>query len=81
MSTREHVNNTIGAVKAAIGSGRTIARSAGTDNDSPSAGATRKTPLRDAVANTRADVKVVSQVSENVKKALGGTPDKPNPTP
>jgi hypothetical protein len=71
-ATRDNIKNTIGAVKSVIGNGRTIARSAGTDNDSP----TRKTPLRDAVARARADVKkVVTQVSDNVKNALGGARD------
>ena len=74
----DHINNTIGAVKSVIGNGRTIARSAGSDNDSP----TRKTPLRDAVTRARADVKkVVTHVSDNIKKALGGARDKPNTRP
>ena len=69
-------------MKSVIGNGRTIARSAGSDNDSPTASPTRKTPLRDAVATARADVKkVVTQVSDNVKKALGGDQDKANTRP
>ncbi len=77
-----HINDAIGAVKSVIGNGRTIARSAGSDNDSPTASPTRKTPLRDAVTTARADVKkVVTQVSDNIKKALGGARDKANTTP
>ena len=78
----DHINHTIGAVKSVIGNGRTIARSAGSDNDSPTASPTRKTPLRDAVTRARADVKkVVTHVSDNIKKALGGARDKPNTRP
>jgi hypothetical protein len=44
-ATRDHINDTIGAVKSVIGNGRTIARSAGSDNHSPTASPTRKTPL------------------------------------
>jgi hypothetical protein len=81
-ATRDHINNTLGAVKSVIGNGRTVERIAGNDNDSPTASPTRKTPLRDAVAKARADVKkVVSQVSDDVKKVLGGAEGKANSTP
>ncbi len=77
-ATRDHLDDTIGAVKSAIGNGR----SAGSDDDNPTAGPTRKTPLRDAVAKAGADVKkVVTQMSDNVKKALGGDRDKANTGP
>jgi hypothetical protein len=69
----DHITNAIGAVKSFLGNERTIARSNGSDNDRPSVSPTRKTPLRDAIASARADLKkVVTQVSDNVKKALGG---------
>jgi hypothetical protein len=69
-------------VKSVFGNGRTVARSAGSDNDSATASPTRKTPLRDAVAKARADVKkVVTQVADNVKKTFGGTRDKANTGP
>jgi hypothetical protein len=69
----DHITNAIGSVKAFLGNDRTIARSNGSDNDRPTASPTRKTPLRDAVAKASADIKkVVTQVSDNVKKALGG---------
>jgi hypothetical protein len=79
---RDHITGTISAVKSVIGNGRTIARSAGSPNDRPIATPTRRTPLRDAAARTRADVeKVVTQVSDNVKKVLGGARDKADTRP
>jgi hypothetical protein len=69
-AARHHITETIRAVKSVIGNGRTIASAS--DNDNPTASPTRKTPLRDAVAGSHADVKkIVTKVSDNVKKALG----------
>jgi hypothetical protein len=47
-ATRDQINETIGAVKSVIGDGRTIVRSAGSDNGSnpATAGPARKTPER-----------------------------------
>jgi hypothetical protein len=78
-ATREQINQTIGAVKSVIGNGRTHVRSAGADVDgAPAATArpARKTPVRDAVAKARSDIKkAVTEVSDSIKKALGGGKD------
>ena len=61
-------------MKSVIGDGRTIVRSGG-DNGSEigTASPARKTPVRDAIKNARSDVKkVVTKVSDSIKKALGG---------
>ena len=66
-------------MKSVIGDGRTIVRSAGSDNGSKpaTAGPARKTPVRDAVKNASTDItKVVTQVSDRVTKALSGGKDK-----
>ena len=67
-------DQTRGAVNSVIGNGRTIIRSAFTGNGSPAATTTaHKTPLRDAVKNARNDItKVVTKVSDTIKKALSG---------
>ena len=66
-------------MKSVIGDGRTIVRSAGSDNGSTAATArpARKTPERDAVNKASSDIKkVVSKVSDSMDKALsGGTDD------
>ena len=51
-TTRDQINQTIGAVNSVIGNGCTGLHSAGSDNDSAAATArpARKTPVRDAVA-------------------------------
>ena len=77
-ATRDQINQTIGAVKSVIGDGRTIVRSAGSDNGSPAATASpaRKTPVRDAVTKASSDItKVVTKVSDSVKQALSGGND------
>ena len=71
----------IGAVKSVIGNGRTIVRSDGSDNGSQTATASpaRKTPVRDAVKTASSDInKVVTKVSDSVKKALSGGKDDDN---
>ena len=77
--TRDRLNAAVGTVKSVIGDGRTIVRSAGSDNGSPTATASpaRKTPVRDAIKNASSDItKVVTKVSDSVKQALsGGTDD------
>ncbi len=67
-------DQTRGAVKSVIGDGRTIIGSAFNDNGSPAATTTaHKTPLRDAVKNAHNDIKkVVTKVSDSIKKALSG---------
>ena len=52
-TTRDRLNAAIGTVKSVIGDGRTIVRSARSDNGSPAATASpaRKTPVRDAFKN------------------------------
>ena len=77
-ATRDQINQTIGAVKSVIGDGRTIVRSARSDNGSPAATASpaRKTPVRDAVKNASSDItKVVTKVSASIKQALSGGND------
>ena len=77
-TTRDRINQTIGAVKSVIGDGRTIVRSARSDNGSHAATASpaRKTPVRDAVKNASSDItKVVTKVSASVKQALSGGND------
>ncbi len=77
-ATRDQINQTIGAVKSVIGDGRTIVRSARSDNGSPAATASpaRKTPVRDAVTKASTDfTKVVTKVSASVKQALSGGND------
>ena len=62
-------------MKSVIGNGRTIVRSAGSDNGSTAATASpaRKTPVRDAVKKASSDIKkVVSKVSDSMKTALSG---------
>ena len=76
--TRAQINQTIGAVKSVIGNGRTIVRSAGGDNGSTAATASpaRKTPVRDAASKAGSDLKkVVTHVSDSIKKALSGGND------
>ncbi len=68
-------------MKSVIGNGRTIVRSAGGDNGSNAATASpaRKTPVRDAVSKASSDIKkVVTQVSDSIKKALSGGNDDDN---
>ena len=65
-------------MKSVIGDGRTIVRSAGSDNGSHAATASpaRKTPVRDAVKQASSDItKVVTKVSDSVKQALSGGND------
>ena len=65
-------------MKSVIGDGRTIVRSARSDNGSPAATASpaRKTPVRDAVKKASSDItKVVTKVSASVKQALSGGND------
>ena len=61
-------------MKSVIGDGRTIIRSAFNDNGSPAATTTaQKTPVRDTVKSARNDIKkVVTKVSDSIKKALSG---------
>ena len=68
-------------MKSVIGDGRTIVRSAGSDNGSHAATASpaRKTPVRDAVKNASSDItKVVTKVSDSMNKALSGGKDDDN---
>jgi PE-PPE domain len=77
-TTRDRLNAAIGTVKSVIGDGRTIVRSARSDNGSPAATTTsaRKTPVRDAVKNASSNfTKVVTKVSDSVKQALSGDND------
>ena len=63
----------IGAVKSVIGNGRTIVRSAGSDNGSQTAtaGPAHKTPGQDAVKQARSDIKrAVGNVSDSIKHAV-----------
>ncbi len=72
------INESIGAVKSVIGNGRTIVKSSGDDNGSPTsiAGPARKTPARDAFKDARSDVKkVMTKFSDSIKKALSGGKD------
>ncbi len=72
------INESIGAVKSVIGNGRTIVRSSGDDNGSPTsiAGPARKTPVRDVFKNARRDItKVMTKVSASIKQALSGGKD------
>jgi hypothetical protein len=74
-TTRDRLNAAIGTVKSVIGDGRTIVRSARSDNGSDvvTASAARKTPVRDAVTKASTDfTKVVTKVSASVKQALSG---------
>ena len=80
-ATRDQINQTIGTVKSVIGDGRTIVRSARSDNGSHAATASpaRKTPVRDAVTKASSDItKVVTKVSDSVKQALSGGKDDDN---
>ena len=80
-TTRDRLNAAIGTVKSVIGDGRTIVRSARSENGSPAATASpaRKTPVRDAVKNASGDItKVVTKVSDSVKQALSGGNDDDN---
>ena len=80
-ATRDQINQTIGAVKSVIGDGRSIVRSAGSDNGSnpATAGPARKTPERDAVNNASSDTKkVVTKASDSTKKAPSGGKDEDN---
>ena len=77
-TTRDRLNAAISTVKSVIGNGRTLVRSARSDNGSPAATATsaRKTPVRDAVKNASSNfTKVVTKVSDSVKQALSGDND------
>jgi hypothetical protein len=72
------INETIGAVKSVVGNGRTIVRSAGSDNGSRPATASpaRTTPVRDAVKNASTEItKIVTKVSDGVKQPLSGGND------
>jgi PE-PPE domain len=72
------INESIGAVKSVIGNGRTIVKSSGDDNGSPTsiAGPARKAPARDAFKDVRSDVKkVMTKLSDSIKKALSGGKD------
>ena len=71
-ATSHRINDTIGAVKSAIGNGRTVVRSASSANGSTAAipSPARKTPVRDAVSEARE--KVVTRVSDSINRALGG---------
>ena len=80
-ATRDQINETIGAVTSVIGDGRTIVRSAGSDNGShaATAGPARKTPERDAVNKASSDIKkVVTKASDSTKKAPSGGKDNDN---
>ena len=69
-TTRDRINAAIGTVKSVIGDGRTIVRSARSDNGSHATTArpARKTPVRDAVKNASSDItKVVTKVSDSIK--------------
>ena len=80
-ATRDHINETIGAVKSVIGNGRTGVRSAGSDNGSTAAtaGPAPKTPVRDAAKQARSDIKkVVTKVSHSMKTALSDGKDDNN---
>ena len=77
-TTRDRLNAAIGTVKSVIGDGRTIVRSARSDNGSDvvTASPARKTPVRDAVTKASTDfTKVVAKVSDSVKQALSGGND------
>ena len=77
-ATRDQINAAIGVVKSVIGNGRTIVRSAGSDNRSHAATARppRKTPARDADTKAGSDIeKVVSKVSDSMKALSGGKDD------
>ena len=80
-TTRDRLNAAIGTVKSVIGDGRTIVRSARSDNGSDvvTASPGRKTPVRDAVNKASSDItKVVTKVSASVKQALSGGNDDDN---
>jgi len=77
-ATRDQINETIGAVKSAVGDGRTIVRSAGSDHGShgTTASPTRKTPVRDSVTKATSDIKkVVTQMSASITTTLSGGKD------
>jgi len=77
-TTRDRINAPIGAVQSVIGDGRTIVRSAHSDNGSDvvTAGPARKTPVRDGVKNASSDIKkVVTKVSDSIKQAPRGGKD------
>ncbi len=73
------INQTVGAVKSVIGNGRTHVRSSNADIGDPPAitdRPARKTPVRDAIVKARSDIKkAVTEVSDSIKKALGGGKD------
>ena len=80
-ATRDQMNETIGAVKAVIGNGRTIVRSASGDNRSNPATTSRarKTPVRDTVTKASSDIKkIVTKVSDSIQTALSGGKDDDN---
>ena len=65
-------------MKSVIGDGRTIVRSARSDNGSDVATASpaRKTPVRDGFKSASTDItKVVTKVSDSIKQALSGGND------
>jgi hypothetical protein len=78
-TTRDRLTAAIGTVKSVIGDGRTIVRSARSDNGSHATTArpARKTPMRNAVNNASSHItKVVTKVSDSMKQApSGGTDD------
>jgi hypothetical protein len=74
-TTRDRLNAAIGAVQSVIGDGRTIVRSARSDNGSNpvTASPAQKTPVRDAVKQASSDItKAVNKVSDSMKWALSG---------
>ena len=77
-TTMDRLNAAIGTVKSVIGDGRTIVRSARSDNgsDVATAGPARKTPVRDGFKSASTDItKVVTKVSDSIKQALSGGAD------
>ena len=77
-TTTDRLNAATGPVKSVIGDGRTIGRSARSDNGSHATTArpARKTPVRDALNNASTDITtVVTKVSDSMKQALSGSAD------
>jgi PE-PPE domain len=77
-TTKDRLNAAIGTAKSVIGDGRTIVRSARSDNGSHATTArpARKTPVRDAVNSASGDItKALTKVSDSMKQALSGGAD------
>jgi hypothetical protein len=77
----DQINETIGAVNSVVGNGRNTVTSADNDNGPNTAtpSTDRKTPVRDAVEKAGSDItKVVTEVGDNVKKALSDDSDDDN---